>query len=96
MHKNHERICKWCKKPFIIPATRKNNPVKYCSDQCRKNAKKEQDLMAQRRYQLRYKWMLKDADPNGRLGEVRLGPKPSPDFDEEQRLIKKELKRCKL
>lgn len=93
--KTNKKICKWCRKPFTIPAIRANNAVKYCSDTCRKNAIRDQNLMAQRRYQMRYKWLLKDADKRGQLGEVRLGVKPNANFEIEQRLIEKELNKIR-
>lgn len=91
----HERVCPECNTLFTVPATRQHNATKYCSDKCRKQAKREQDLIAQRKYQKKYRWLLKDADKWNRLGSSKLGVEPAKDFEEEARLIKNELKRIK-
>ena len=87
--------CKYCGIEFLVDKTRKFNATKYCSNECRKNAKREQDLEAQRKYQKRYKWLLKDADKRGQLGEVRLGSTPEKDFYKEHQQIKRELRRIR-
>ena len=87
------RKCKWCKKPFTVISERKTNAIKYCCDNCRKNAKREQDLRAQQKFQLKYKWLFKHSDPKGRLGESMIGPTPEPDWQKEYELVHRELKR---
>lgn len=91
--KNKKLICKWCKKPFTIVQCRETNAIKYCSDDCRHNAKLEQNNKAQQRFKLKYRWLFKDTDPKGRLGESKLNEHPKPDFKEEYEEVHKEYKR---
>ena len=90
------RYCKWCGKPFAITPSRQTNAIKYCNDKCRKYAKMEQDNQAQHRYQTKYKWLHKDADLKGRLGESRIGASMEQDFKEEYKQVHAELRRRKL
>lgn len=88
------RTCQWCGKTFRVPRTRKYNATKYCCKKHSRLAKREQDNKAQKKYKKLYHWLLKDAD-KWQIGEVRLGETPEQDFEEEYRLVHKELNRIK-
>ena len=65
---------------------------KYCSDKCRRNAKREQNRTAW------FKWFYKNKERiyDTMLGTGSLGEHCSPDFETEAILVKNELKRLKL
>ena len=94
-HKPRTKNCAYCGRIFILPHGRGGNAKKYCSEACTKNARREKNLLAVRRYQKKYYDLLKNK-PSFNKYAGRLGVKPSSNFDEEYRKIKAELKRFGL
>lgn len=80
------RLCQWCGKYF-----HPNSPLaKYCSDECRDYAKKENNLIRQRRFQNKYQ--IKDKV----LGNSNLKQHRNEDFSRELELIRNERRRLGL
>lgn len=80
------KICEECQQEFI--PTHGNQ--KYCSNECARIAKKEQDRQA--RFKYRLTWGVNDrGNGTGCLGKHR-----NQDFDIEGTLVKSELKRYGL
>ena len=80
--------CEWCGNPFH----KTHNRQMYCSKECATNAKKEQD----RRHWLKWFYKNKDHLYETQLGTRSLGPHREEDFEEEYKIIQKELKRLGL
>ena len=64
----------------------------YCSKECATNAKKEQD----RHHWLKWFYKNKDHLYETQLGTRSLGPHREENFEEEYKIIQKELKRLGL
>ena len=80
--------CKYCGTTF----TKTHNRQVYCSDECRTNAKKEQDTKA------RLRWVNKNKK---RLYQTQLGTRtisqhPNPDPEREAEIIRNEKQRLGL
>lgn len=80
--------CEWCGNPFH----KTHNRQMYCSKECATNAKKEQD----RHHWLKWFYKNKDHLYETQLGTRSLGPHREEDFEEEYKIIQKELKRLGL
>ena len=80
--------CGWCGNPFH----KTHNRQMYCSKECATNAKKEQD----RHHWLKWFYKNKDHLYETQLGTRSLGPHREEDFEEEYKIIQKELKRLGL
>ena len=83
-----QRKCPICGKPF----TRKHNRQKYCSTECAKTAKEQQDQKARLRWVNKNKQRLYQTQ----LGTRTIGPKPNPDTNREQEIIQNEKQRLGL
>ena len=77
--------CKYCGKPY----KKQHNRQVYCSQECRKNAKREQDRQAWTRWFHKNKKKLYTT----RLGTRTIGPKPNPDPEREAEIIRNEKQR---
>lgn len=83
-----KKNCQWCGKPFTPHSP--NN--KYCSDNCKKYAQMEVSAKSSDKYRKRYKDMqLSKASIDLGTGGIRAHRVN--DFEEEYKLIQKELKR---
>ena len=80
--------CAWCGNPFH----KTHNRQMYCSKECATNAKREQD----RHHWLKWFYKNKDHLYETQLGTRSLGPHREEDFEEEYKIIQKELKRLGL
>lgn len=79
------KICKWCHKPYL-----KTFPsIKYCSEECAKYAKDEQDIKA-------YKIYVKKYGKPYQLGTGSLGPHMNDNVEEEFRIVHKQVKKLGL
>ena len=83
--------CKWCGKPY----TKTHNRQTYCSDKCRKEAKKEQNRNNF------HKWYHKNKNrpqikQRNQLGTRPLGQHRHPNTQKEQETIQKEIQRIGL
>ena len=83
--------CKWCGRLF----TRKYAPEKYCSDDCRVNARKHQSRIKSHKWYHKNKHKLSEKQRWG-LGGSNLGQHRQKDFNKEQIIIRRELKRFKI
>lgn len=83
-----ERICEWCKEPFV--PTHGNQ--KYCGDICRYESRKE--YLRVKRIGYYHKW--KTVKHEESLGTGWLSSTPKNSFDDEQCEIEKELKRLRI
>lgn len=86
-----EKTCKYCNKKFI-PQSPNNQ---YCSEKCKKNARRETLVQATRKYRKLYKDVQTSSDLKN-VGTSSLGPHRDDNFEEELRKIEKEMKRLKL
>ena len=77
--------CKWCGKPF----TKTHNRQMYCSNYCRKQARREQQAGYSRTYRKKYKGMLPDSTLYG-LGSGRLGSHTCHNWRKEDKKIQNE------
>ena len=83
--------CKWCGKTF----TKTHNRQVYCSTECRKNAKREQDRNHWIRWYHRNK--NKTVTQSSRcLGTSRIGAKKHEDNNKEQKVVENEIRRIGL
>lgn len=80
--------CKWCGKTY----TKTHNRQQYCSDYCRKEAKKEQDQKH------RLKWVHKNKERlyQTQLGTRTIGPHKNNDDEREHEIIRNEIERIGL
>ena len=80
--------CKYCGKPY----TKTHNRQVYCSDECRTNAKKEQDTKA------RLRWVNKNKERlyQTQLGTRTIGPHRHEDNDREAEIVQNEKHRLGL
>jgi predicted nucleic acid-binding Zn ribbon protein len=80
--------CKLCGKTY----TKKHNRQTYCSDECRKEAKRRQDRQAWT------KWFYKNRKTlyQKQLGTRTIGPKPNPDTEREAEIVQNEIRRIGL
>ena len=83
--------CIWCGQKFI----KKHHSEKYCSDECRKDARGQQSRNKAHRWYHRHKHELSEEQRWG-LGSGSLGEHRHEDFEKEQRVIKNELRRLKI
>jgi hypothetical protein len=83
------KICKWepCSNPFNL----KYPNQRYCSDECLKNARREQVYDA--KFKWRIKWKMHGKTDKG---TAYLGPHRDPNFGAEYDLIQKEKRKCGL
>jgi predicted nucleic acid-binding Zn ribbon protein len=80
--------CTYCGKPY----TKTHNRQQYCSTKCRNNARKEQVNRAWRKWYHKNKKRLYQTQ----LGTRSIGPKPNPDPQREEQIIKNEVERIGL
>lgn len=80
--------CGWCGQYYIKTA----NKQKYCSNECRKNAIQEQSRIKSHRWYHRHKHELDEKQRWG-LGSGVLGQHRHKDYEKEQKVITRELKR---
>jgi predicted nucleic acid-binding Zn ribbon protein len=80
--------CQYCGKTY----TKHHNRQMYCSDECRTNAKKEQDTKA------RLRWVNKNKDRlyQTQLGTRTIGPHKHTDEQREQEIVQNEKRRLGL
>lgn len=83
--------CKYCGQEF----TKVHNREMYCSDKCRKNAKREQNRNNFHRWYHRHKHELSEKKRWG-LGSGELGAHMHTDFTREYNVIQNELARLRL
>lgn len=83
--------CTWCGKKFI----KKHHSEKYCSEQCRKDARGHQSRMKAHRWYHNHKHELSEKQRWG-LGSGTLGGHMHKDFEKEQSVIQKEFTRLRL
>ena len=77
--------CSYCGNTF----TKTHNRQKYCSEHCRKQAKREQDRKAWTRWFHKNKKTLYQTQ----LGTRTIGPHKHPDNNREQQIVKNEKQR---
>lgn len=85
-------VCKWCGKPFFKDA----NKTCYCSDECRKNAVREQKAEYQRKRRRLIKSGALVSMESVDLGTGYLGKYRKEDFDDEHEAVLKEMRRLKI
>lgn len=83
----NEAVCEICGIRFI----KNSNSHKYCGDECARIAEREKSY--QRKMKYRYRWGMHD---KSEVGTGYLYGKRDADFEKEQKLVQKELKRCGL
>ena len=88
----HQVKCSWCGKTFI----RHYKTVKYCSDDCRHEALKEQKAVYQRRRRKRINRGALCSNETEYIGTGYLSKNRRTDFDDEYNAIQKELQRLRL
>jgi len=88
--------CKWCKTPFL----RTHNRMKYCSDDCRDNALREQKAKYQAKRRLLAKKGVLVLPEYKKYGLGSYGTSSSPhmksDFTKEYESIQREMEHLKL
>jgi len=82
------RTCPICGTPF----ERKHNRQKYCSDECRTEAKRRQDA----HHKLRWWHKNKKRLNNTRPGTRTISSHRNPDPEKEQKIVQNELHRLKI
>ena len=80
--------CKWCGETY----TKTHNRQQYCSEHCRKEAKKEQD----QKHRLRYFYKNREKIYATQLGTRTIGAHRNPDDEREQEIIRNEIDRLGL
>lgn len=80
--------CSYCGKPF----TKTHNRQTYCSDHCRTEARREK----RRKYDYKYYRKNKDRINHRRIGTRTIGPKPNPNIEREEQIVRNELDRITL
>ena len=83
--------CNWCGAYF----TKKHHSEKYCSDECRYNARMEQSRDKSHRWYHRHKHELSEKQRWG-LGSGLLGQHRNEDFEEEYLKIQNEFRWLKI
>ena len=83
--------CQWCGETF----TRKYAPEKYCSDECRRDARKLQNRNKSFKWYHKNKNDLTEKQRYG-LGGGNLGQHRQKDFKKEYTIIRNELRRLKI
>ncbi len=63
-----QRICEWCSKAFTVTRSGPGRPPPYCSDDCKKNARRALNLKHVRAYRERKKGDPFDQPPAKRRG----------------------------
>ena len=81
-------ICEFCKNHF----TKKHNAEKYCSDYCRKEARKEQNRFNSFTFYHRHKHEKSEDEKFG-LGSGWLSEHKNPDEEKEMKSVRNERKR---
>ena len=79
--------CQWCGELF----EKKHHSEKYCSDECRENARSEQSRNKSHRWYHRHKYRLSEKERWG-LGSGLLRQHRNDDFEKELRLIENEFR----
>ena len=82
------RKCKWCGKPF----TKTHNRQVYCTKECAKEAKKQQDT----KHRLRWVHKNKQRLYQTQLGTRSIGQHKNQDDKKEAEIVEKELQRLGL
>ena len=82
--------CAYCGQKFV----KSHGNQKYCSEECKKNRKLEQDANASMKYY--HKKKKRGGDKVWGLGSGGLGPHMHDDFEVEKSKISKELRRLNL
>lgn len=85
--------CGWCGEVFTVDAKRQNNAVKYCSRDCRIEARRESNREATRKYR---KMKQNDENRGHLLGESHINEHPSSDFKKEYIIVRNEKRRLGL
>ena len=83
-----EAKCKYCGKTY----KKHHNRQQYCSDECRKHARQEK----RRIYDSRYYYKNRKTILHKRKGTSTIGPKPNPDPEREQEIVRNEVERIGL
>lgn len=83
--------CIWCGQKFL----KNHHSEKYCCDECRVDAKRQQLRNRSHRWYHRHKHELSEKQRWG-LGSGTLGEHMHDDFEKEQSVIQKELQRLKI
>lgn len=94
---HYNTYCKWCGKGFN--KSYPQNKLLYCSDECRKNAHREQNARSQMKRRIRARngeIVMSEREKNNHYGEGFLSGHRCKDFDREYQVIQLEMKRLKL
>ena len=83
--------CIWCGQKFI----KNHHSEKYCCDECRTDARRQQLRNRSHRWYHRHKHELTEKQRWG-LGSGTLGEHMHDDFEKEQNVIQKELQRLRI
>ena len=83
-----KRKCAYCGKPF----TKKHNRQTYCSPECRKKGDQEKSNARWRKWYHKNKKTLYAKQ----LGTRTIGPKPNPNIEREEQIVRNELDRITL
>ena len=94
--KYKKRICKWCGQEFSVPKSRKYNAVKYCGPHCKHEGYLDKHLKAQTSYKKRWQDLPKLEQRGYLLGEGQVMQHRVEDFEHEEQIIRKELRRIGL
>ena len=84
-------VCSWCGRSYVKLA----NKQKYCCDYCRESARSHQSRMKSHRWYHRHKHELTEKQRWG-LGSGVIGQHRHEDFNREQEVVLKELRRLGL
>jgi len=88
----HQVKCAWCGKTFI----RHYKTVKYCSDECRAHALREQKAIYQRKRRKSINDGVLCSNESQYIGTGFLSQNRRESFDDEYMAVRKELKRLKI
>lgn len=88
----HQVKCAWCGKTFI----RHYKTVKYCSDECRTHALREQKAIYQRKRRKSINDGVLCSKESQYIGTGFLSQNRRESFDDEYMAVRKELKRLKI
>lgn len=88
----HQVKCAWCGKTFV----RHYKTVKYCSDECRAHAIREQKAIYQRKRRKSINDGVLCSNESQYIGTGFLSQNRRESFDDEYMAVRKELKRLKI